>query len=87
MRSVSELARGGQAHSLGWRAASTGGHKAVTLSPVVRARLRLVIIATGLIPLALLARLVASGRLTEVVQRLGANAWKQYDAVRDAAAD
>ncbi len=59
----------------------------MAISPVVRARLRLVIIATGLIPLALLARLVASGRLTEIVQRLGAHAWKRYDTTRDASAD
>lgn len=49
------------------------------LSPVAKARVRLTIIAAGLIPLAMLARLAASGHLMEIVQRLGAKAWKAYE--------
>lgn len=52
------------------------------LSPVAKARLRLTVIAAGLIPLAMLARLAASGQLMEVVQRLGAKAWQAYARTR-----
>lgn len=45
----------------------------------LRARLRLTVIALGLVPLALLARLAANGRLMEFVQRVGARAWQRYD--------
>lgn len=49
------------------------------LSPLARSRLRLVIMAAGLIPLAILARMASSGRLQKLVQRLGARAWKAHD--------
>jgi hypothetical protein len=54
----------------------------VKLSPIAKARVRLTIIAAGLIPLAMLARLAASGSLMEVVQRLGAKAWEAYEKTR-----
>ena len=52
------------------------------LSPLAKARLRLTVIAAGLVPLAMLARLAASGSLMEVVQRLGAKAWQAYEKAR-----
>lgn len=52
------------------------------LSPLAKARLRLTVIAAGLVPLAMLARLAASGSLMEVVQRLGAKAWEAYEKAR-----
>lgn len=52
------------------------------LSPLAKARIRLTIIAAGLIPLAMLARLVASGSLMDVVQHLGAKAWEAYEKAR-----
>ena len=61
----------------------------MSLSDVTRARLRLAVIALALVPVALLARVVASGRLSEFVQRGWATAWKHYDVTtqRDAAED
>jgi hypothetical protein len=58
------------------------------ISRTTRARLRLVVVAAALIPVALLARLIGSDRLSETVQRTGAKAWQKYDAsVKDAGAD
>jgi hypothetical protein len=55
------------------------------ISRSTRARLRLIVVAVALVPLALIARLIGSDRLSETVQRTGAKAWKQYDAaVKDA---
>jgi len=50
------------------------------LSLAAKARIRLAIAAVALVPVALLARAVASGRLTEFVQRRWAQQWKRYDA-------
>ena len=49
------------------------------LTPLAKARLRLTVVAAALVPLAMLARLAASGHLMEVVQRLGAKAWEAYE--------
>jgi hypothetical protein len=49
------------------------------LSPLMRSRIRLVVVAAGLIPLAILARMASSGKLQELVQRLGARAWRAHD--------
>ena len=46
----------------------------------MKARLRLAVVALSLVPFALIARLVASGKLSEFVQRGWATAWKRYDA-------
>lgn len=54
----------------------------IRLSPLTRSRVRLAIIAAGLIPLAIFARMAGSGRLQELVQRLGAKAWKFHDDVK-----
>jgi hypothetical protein len=51
-------------------------------SRLARSRIRLVIMAAGLIPLAILARMASSGRLQELVQRLGARAWQSHDEVK-----
>lgn len=51
----------------------------IRLSPLAWSRIRLAIVAAGLIPLAILARMAGSGRLQELVQRLGAKAWKSHD--------
>lgn len=47
-----------------------------------KARLRLTVIALGLVPLALIARAFYSGELMEFVQRHGARAWQAYDKTR-----
>lgn len=52
------------------------------ISRATKARLRLTVVALGLVPLAILARACYSGTLTEFVQRTGAKAWQKYD--RDA---
>ena len=52
----------------------------MTLSPVAKARLRLAVIAIALVPVALIARAMSSGRLTEFVHRGWATAWQKYDA-------
>lgn len=58
------------------------------LSRANRARLRLAVFAIALVPVALLARILGSERLSEGVQRRLAQQWKSYDAqVRDAGAD
>lgn len=58
------------------------------LSRSTRARLRLVIVALALVPVALIARMIGSERLSETVQRNWARQWKSYDAsVSDAGAD
>jgi hypothetical protein len=61
----------------------------MTLSTTAKARLRLAVVALTLVPVALLARAVASGRLSEFVQRGWATAWKHYDTTvqRDASED
>ena len=51
-------------------------------SPLVRSRLRLVIVAAGLIPLAILARMAGSEKLQEIVQRWGAKTMKEHDRVK-----
>lgn len=50
------------------------------LSPTAKARIRLAAVTLALVPLALLAQLVASDKLTEFVQRGWARAWQKYDA-------
>lgn len=52
------------------------------ISPANKARIRLTIIALGLVPLAILARACYSGELMEFVQRHGAKAWEAYDRAR-----
>ena len=52
------------------------------LSHIAKARIRLTVVAAALVPLAMLARLAASGQLMEVVQRLGAKAWQAYERAR-----
>lgn len=61
----------------------------MTLSPVAKARLRLAVVAISLVPVALLARFIASGWLSDFVQRGWATSWQHYDAVvqQDASAD
>lgn len=54
----------------------------MAIKRVTRERLRLVVLAVALVPLAILARAAASGKLTELVQRIGAKAWLRYDTVR-----
>lgn len=51
-------------------------------SPLTRSRIRLAIFAAGLIPLAILARMASNGKLQELVQRLGAKAWKAHESVK-----
>jgi hypothetical protein len=58
------------------------------ISRSTRARLRLAVVVVALIPVALIARMLGSERLSETVQRTGARAWQKYDAsVKDAGAD
>jgi hypothetical protein len=52
------------------------------LSPLARSRIRLVVMALGLIPLAIFARMAGDGKLQELVQRLGARAWRAHDEVK-----
>ena len=52
------------------------------LSPLARSRIRLMIVAAGLIPLALIARMSNNGKLQELVQRLGARAWQAHDNMK-----
>jgi hypothetical protein len=49
---------------------------------VNKARLRLTVVALGLVPLALFARTCYSGRLMNFVQKHGAKAWQAYDKAR-----
>jgi len=55
----------------------------VTLHPITKARLRLVAVAVGLIPLALLARACGSKTFMTKVQSAGARAWLRYDKIRE----
>lgn len=48
-------------------------------SPTVKARIRLAVVTIALVPVALLAQLVLSEKLTEAVQRRWAKAWQKYD--------
>jgi hypothetical protein len=58
------------------------------ISRAARARLRLAVVVVALIPVALIARMIGSERLSETVQRTGAKAWQKYDAsVKDAGQD
>ena len=52
------------------------------ISTQTKARLRLTVIALGLVPLALLARATYNGRLMEFVVRHGIRAWDAYDKTR-----
>lgn len=51
-------------------------------SPIARSRIRLAIMAAGLIPLAIIARMAGSGKLQEIVQRWGAKAMRDHDRVK-----
>jgi hypothetical protein len=58
------------------------------ISHPARARLRLAVVVIALVPVALLARMIGSERLSETVQRTTARAWEKYDAsVKDAGRD
>jgi len=49
------------------------------LSPTAKARLRLAAVTIALVPVALLAQLIASETLAESVQRRWAKAWQKYE--------
>jgi len=52
------------------------------LGHVTKARLRLTVVALGLVPLALFARACYSGKLMTFVQKHSAKAWDAYDRTR-----
>lgn len=52
------------------------------ISRSTKARLRLTVIALGLVPLALIARATYNGKLMEFVLRHSARAWDAYGRTR-----
>jgi hypothetical protein len=52
------------------------------ISPATKARLRLTVVALGLVPLALIARATYNGELMKFVVRHGIRAWDAYDKTR-----